>query len=181
MQSLTNPWVILSIYLPAIFAFLLGWRFLNKATELCKKGLKDIDFDKEDEREYKVVSEETAKEIDEALGLVMVSTKITKELYNKTILSVVQENKFVPQAALRVIIEHYAEHSWVQVSKTEDPHYPEYELLVNGYSEDTGKYFQVAFTPNQGFLWVDLKNNYQTLPAGIVISHWQHIDFINQK
>jgi hypothetical protein len=72
----------------------------------------------------KAVPPEVEKEIDDTLGLVNIRTKVSAELYENTVARVMKEHDFVPQAAVRHILQHYDDARWRYFNDDEDYVFP---------------------------------------------------------
>ena len=121
---------------------------------------------------YALVSKQKQQEIDDALGLINIKTKINKELYIDTVARVMTNFDFVEQTAIRYIIAAYKLSQWINVKIST----PEVGCNVWGYCEGTDDYLCVCMTSDCEWLIVEHDDNQITMPPRLVVTHWKHFD-----
>lgn len=150
--------------------YVLGLTKLNKAIASLKV--------KENKKRYIVASKEKMQELDRSLGLKTIKTKIADELYDKTILHVMQRQDVVEPAAVRFIIEYYEYSRWNCINDAEEPLYPNIGNNVWGHCGSTDDYLCVSLTDNNLWVIVDHDGNHIEMPSHLVVTHWKDFDEI---
>lgn len=141
----------------------------------CKKLVKKtslLDGQPVTNNRHIAVSKQKRQEIDNALGLVSIKTKINKDIYLDTIAKVMDKFDFVEQAAIRYIIENYVASQWISVATD----IPEAGCNVWGYCESTQDYLCVSITEAHEWVVVEHDDNTINMPSRLIVTHWKHFD-----
>lgn len=175
IQFIAN--IIGIIVLIIMFGFIL-FNIRKNDCKQCKKISKKLDSSNPSKRT--IASLEKEKELDQALGLVKVKTKISSELYNKAVVKVMEDFDLVEPAAIRYIIEQYELNQWICVEDMDVPVYPDPGSSVSGYSSDRDLYFNVFYgedkvTGENIWFIVDHEGEHITMPFGLTVTHWRPI------